>query len=393
MTAPHTAPRVLHATECLAAGTLQVMRAMAAALAQRGVEQTVVYSRREESPADVPALFPAGVRLIEVPRASGHHAAFVGGLARALRQQCRDWRPQHVHLHSSKAGFVGRLALRGLQPAPRVYYSPHGLSFLDPRRPVANRVYRWLERWADSAAVQAVACGHGEGRLLEALTGRRAVVIENPVDESFFEVPAWQRGRCTVVTVGRLSRQKAPEVFAAAATELRRHLPHARLVWVGDGDAGQRHMLEACGCEVTGWLPREAVAQWLARADVYLQTSRWEGLPLAVLQAMAAGLPCVVTDVIGNHDAVRHGHSGLVAAGPAGLADALRLLLSDAPLRERMGAQARAEARRRFSEAAFGMRLSQLYGLSHGLADAASAPAAPAPALGLPGRTVPSHAP
>jgi len=74
---------------------------------------------------------------------------------------------------------------------------------------------------------------------------------------------------------------------------------------------------------VTGWRTRDQVAAHLAHAVVYLQTSRWEGLPISVIQALAAGVPCVVNDCVGNRDAVTHGLSGFVADSIEGLTQAV----------------------------------------------------------------------
>ncbi len=354
--------RIIHATECLAAGTLQVMRALAGVLDAAGAAQVILYSRREESPPDVAAQFPAAVRLIEVPPARGNHAAFVRGFTRALRHECAHWAPTHVHLHSSKAGFVGRFALRR-QSQLKVLYSPHGLSFLDNARPVANALRYGLERMASQWNATPVACGTGEGELLAKLTQRRAFVLENPVDDAFFSVSDAARQGRTVVTVGRISRQKAPERFAEMARRVLALHPDVRFVWVGDGDPHGRAQLEAAGCEVTGWVDKPGVLDHLARADVYLQTSRWEGMPLSVIQAMAAGLPCIVTDVVGNRDAVEHGVSGYVVASEVHMAEHTVALLDDETARRTLGKASRLTAKNRFSAEVFAARVRALYGL------------------------------
>lgn len=363
MAPTHPPLRVLHATECLGAGTLQVMRALSAALAEHGAEQTVVYSLRDETPPDIPALFPAGTRLIEVPRANGSQRAFVAGLAKTLQRECQHWQPQHVHLHSSKAGFVGRLALRRHAARMRVYYSPHGLSYLDPARPWRNAVFKSLERMAGMSGVVPVACGQGEAALLRQVSRGDVQLLENPVDERFFSVQRRAETRPTVATVGRISRQKAPETFAAVARLVALSHPTVRMVWVGDGDPAGRRLLEAAGCEVTGWVDREQVAGWMAQSAVYLQTSLWEGLPVSVLQAMAAALPCVVSNVVGNRDAIRHGLSGLIADDAAAMARGIGVLIDDSNLRQQMGQYARANARGRFSHTAFRDSVARLYGL------------------------------
>lgn len=355
--------RVIHATECAASGTLNVVVSLAHELAAAGARQTFVYCPRAETPSDLEALFPAGVGFVSVPPARGLHLAFVTNFSAALARAVREIGPDVLHLHSSKAGFLGRF-VRALYRWPcRTLYSPHGLSFLDPDKHARNALFRSLEWLAASSGAVPVGCGRGEAELLTRLSGREALLLENPVDEFFFGVPRSQAAVPTVMTIGRLSRQKAPESFAAVARRVRQHAPGTRFIWVGDGDAAYRAVLEEASCEVTGWCNRGAVARHLAGAHVYLQTSRWEGLPISVIQALAAGVPCVVNDCIGNRDAVENGVDGFVAA-PDALAGRVMQLLSDASLRERFGAAARLEAARRFGRAAFRAHVRALYGIA-----------------------------
>ena len=355
--------RVIHATECAASGTLSVIVSLAHELAAAGARQTFVYCPRPETPPDLEALFPAGVEFVAVPAARGLHLAFVANFSAALARVVRGFAPDVLHVHSSKAGFLGRL-MRVLYRWPcRTLYSPHGLSFLDPDKHGRNTVFRSLEWLAAQSGAVPVGCGRGEAELLAGLSGHEALLLENPVDDFFFGVPRTPAAAPTVMTLGRLSRQKAPENFAAVARSVRARTPGARFVWVGDGDAGYRTLLEEAGCEVTGWCDRAAVARHLASAHVYLQTSRWEGLPISVIQALAAGVPCVVNDCIGNRDAVEHGVDGFVAA-PGTLAERVAQLLADEPLRERFGAAARVEAARRFGRAAFRAQVREIYGIA-----------------------------
>jgi glycosyltransferase involved in cell wall biosynthesis len=369
------ATRVLHATECLASGTLDVIRALVNVLAEQGVEQTLVFSRRAETPSDVAGLFASNVRLIEVAPAKGMNLSFALAMVRTLRREVHAWQPSHVHLHSSRAGFIGRLALRSAPSTTLVLYSPHGLSFLDPNRPVVNAVFRLLEGMANTSNSQVVACSAGEAALLQQLTEKVPYILENPADAAFFS--ATRRGALpasTITSVGRLSRQKAPEVFAAVAQRVKEARPGVRAIWVGDGDPALRATLVEAGCEVTGWLPRQEVLRILEGTDVYVQTSRWEGLPISVIQAMACGIPAVVTNVVGNRDAVQHGTSGLIAADSLSLANLVELLLADSGMRETLAQGARREAIRRFSPKAFNRSARALFGLMGPTFD--SAPAA-----------------
>jgi glycosyltransferase involved in cell wall biosynthesis len=122
-------------------------------------------------------------------------------------------------------------------------------------------------------------------------------------------------------------------------------------------------MLRAAGVQVTGWVEAEEVRRWMARASVYVQVSRWEGMPMAVIQAMAAGLPCVVTDVVGNRDTVVDGETGFVVSGIDEIAAHVELLLREPALRHAMEGPARATAARRFGRQRFREALISLYDL------------------------------
>jgi glycosyltransferase involved in cell wall biosynthesis len=101
---------------------------------------------------------------------------------------------------------------------------------------------------------------------------------------------------------------------------------------------------------------------------VYVQASRWEGMALPLLQAMAMGMPCVVTDVVGNRDAISNGKTGLVARDLSALAVQVNSLLDDAGLAQALGEAARVEARQRFHPLRFRRSLLSLYRLADGLA-------------------------
>jgi glycosyltransferase involved in cell wall biosynthesis len=354
-------------TECLAGGTLTVLRHLAAELARSHVRQTLIYSRRPDSPPEVAGLFPDSVRLVEVRPARRSHLGFIGDLARVFGVLMNGDTPDIVHLHSSKAGFAGRLLLRAMDARngtrTRILYSPHGLAFLNPQRPFSSALYRTLERIAGLVDCQPVGCGASEASALASVNRRRAIVLENPVDPAFFDVQQRAPERPVVITAGRVCEQKAPEIFAELSVRVRLDVENARFVWVGAGDAAQEAMLRAVGVEVTGWLPQDQVRSRLATATAYVQTSRWEGLPLSVLQAMAVGLPCLVLDAVGNRDAVEHNETGLIGHDVDELEMYLTMLLASAPLRERLGSTARANALERFSLERFRASLLELYGV------------------------------
>jgi glycosyltransferase involved in cell wall biosynthesis len=361
-----TAPaRIVHVTECLASGTMNFLMQATRELAEAGVRQVLVYSRRPDTPSDVRAQFDPRLELVELPPLGRAYARYFRALARELRRQLEAHAGTAVHLHSSKAGFLGRLALRGVKPAPRVFYSPHGLSFLNRRYPMLGGAFTALE-WLAARAVPftAVGCSRGEAELLGRLGPKPARVLENAVEDGFFQLrAAAPSSPPLIVTMGRICYQKAPERFAQMAIRFGVADIPSRFVWIGSGTAADEARLRAAGVQVTGWLDPAAVQQLLACATVYVQCSRWEGMPLSVLQALAAGVPCVVTNVVGNRDAVRQGITGFVSDNADAMLIGTRRLVQDEALRARFSRAARTDARERFGSGSFRSRLLGLYGL------------------------------
>jgi glycosyltransferase involved in cell wall biosynthesis len=356
-------PRIVHVTECLAGGMLGYLEQAMRELDDMGFEQTLLYSKRPDTPEDATGRLPQRVRSFELPPARGTHLDFLRALPQSLQRVLEGTAPVVVHLHSSKAGFAGRLALRQLtRGGVRCLYSPHGLPFLNARRQLASAVFYWLEWLAGRMSpFQPVGCGRGEADLLERLTHRPAFVLENPVADEFFEISRAPVSPPMVISIGRACEQKAPEVFAELA--VRAHIDEidVQFVWVGGGDPQREAYLRAAGVKVTGWVNAEQVRHYLGQCAAYVQTSRWEGMPLSVLQAMAAGVPCVVSDVVGNRDAVTHAKTGLIGADSDALMRNLVTLLENPALAKKLGQAARQDAWVRFSRARFRQRLRELY--------------------------------
>ncbi len=172
--------------------------------------------------------------------------------------------------------------------------------------------------------------------------------------------------RPVVVTVGRLTRQKGyPYLLAALALIPAEKRPLTLLV--GDGpdrselESGTRAMGLAHDVRFPG--NRRDVPALLAAADLFVLSSLWEGMPLTLLEAMASGLPSVVTAVGGNPGVVENGESGLLvpAADERALAEAICSLLHDPRRREQMGQAARKQFERRFSLRSFVEAHERLY--------------------------------
>jgi glycosyltransferase involved in cell wall biosynthesis len=185
-----------------------------------------------------------------------------------------------------------------------------------------------------------------------AAPAQHITVIPNAIDLERFRARSRPGESAHVITVGRLVRQKNPLLFVAAAAALREHLPAAHFTMIGDGpmrgevEAAVRAAGLADVCRLAG--ERADVHELLSQADLFWLTSDWEGLPNALIEALASGLPAVVTDVGGTRDLVDDGVEGFVVMPQN--ADAIvqpsLAILGDAERRTRMSAAARRRAER-----------------------------------------------
>jgi glycosyltransferase involved in cell wall biosynthesis len=180
----------------------------------------------------------------------------------------------------------------------------------------------------------------------------RVVIVHNGIDTSLFRPPA--PGEVaphgpTCINVARLSPQKGHNVLLDAMAIVVKQVPGARLVVIGDGElrGALRERIRDLGLddhvELTGSLPREQVASRLRGADLFILPSRYEGSPLALMEAMASGLACVATDVSGVRELITGGATGrIVPVGiPAAMAAAIVELLSNHWVRSAIGVASR----------------------------------------------------
>ncbi|WP_371500051.1 glycosyltransferase [Kitasatospora sp. NBC_00374] len=299
----------------------------------------------------------AGARVLDW-RAGRSPGPGTPGEAARLRRIVREVAPDVLHLHSAKAGLAGRLAVRGAVPT---VFQPHAWSFAAVGGPLAAASVRWerfATRWArvllcvsEQERVDGVAAGLDGGWR----------VVPNGVDVRHFAVAdaaARRAARAALgldpvaplaVCVGRLCRQKGQDVLLDAWPEVAAGVPAARLALVGGGpDAAVlaervRALPDPAGVRLAGDVPDPR--PWLAAADLVVLPSRWEGMALAPLEAMATARPVLLSDVPGARECLPPGEAaaGLVAPGdPAALAARLVRALTDPVGCERRGALARA---------------------------------------------------
>ncbi|MDW5415970.1 glycosyltransferase [Iodobacter sp. CM08] len=359
------AAKIVHIVEAFGAGTLSMVSAMANAQAKDGHSITIIHSIREETPDNWRALFVDAIRFIQLPMVRAINPAADWRAGRALYHWLRELKPDVVHMHSSKAGALGRIVslfIRG-RSAPKWFFSPHGLSFLQRAEGrLKNTIFLTVEKILSEISCTFIACSPSEGAEICRHLSNNVVVVNNAVDLAAIPAASGNQDIVRIGTVGRVTLARNPELFAEIAGQLTQ--PGVEFLWTGGGDAHSEKTLAKAGVRLTGWTDRSQALQHLASLDIYIQTSRWEGLPVAVIEAMAAGLPVLATNVVGNKDLVIDGENGYLCENSADFVKYLNILIEDRLSRQKLGAQAKTFAEQHYSLDKMMASLYRAYGLS-----------------------------
>lgn len=351
--------------------------ALTTRLADRGHETTLIHGRLDRGEGDMTYLAPPGAPLTYVttlcrPISLIDDVRAYVTLLRAIRA----FQPHVVHTHMAKAGLVGRLAAitanigRGRRRA-RIVHTYHGHVLDGYFSPLKTSLFINLERWLASGTDAIIAISPA---IRAELSGgyrigsdRQYQVVPLGFDLSAFEaidddarvaarrtldIPATAH---VVTTVGRLTAIKQHGLFLDAFKRVAAADDRALALIVGDGDlrtdieANARALGIADRVRMLGW--RRDLDVINAATDVFLLTSRNEGTPVALIEAMASAVPGVSTDVGGVKDVIHDSSVGRLASfGDAGaLAAAVLDLLGDDDARTAAGAAARAHVLARYS--------------------------------------------
>jgi glycosyltransferase involved in cell wall biosynthesis len=356
--------RILHVSQPTEAGVARVVGYLVADQLRAGCDVLTA------CPGDGPLAAEArraGARLLPWPATRQPGPAVPGEVLR-LSRLVEATRPDLVHLHSSKAGLAGRLALRGRLPT---VFQPNGWSFHAATGPLRQAVLAW-ERYATRWAHRVVHVSQRERDDAErAGIHGRAVVVPNGVDVDAFAAQddgARARARDALrlgpgplaVCIGRLCRQKGQDVLLAAWPRARAAVPDARLVLVGDGpDRAALAAAAPAGVAFAG--PAADPRPWYAAADVVVLPSRWEGLSLVQLEAMASARCVLATDVGGVREALPAGATVVPVGDPAALGAALVPRLGRPALAAAEAAAGRELALARYDVRRVAARMRELY--------------------------------
>jgi glycosyltransferase involved in cell wall biosynthesis len=271
----------------------------------------------------------------------------------------RDLRPDIVHTHSSKAGILGRWAAF-LAGVPVIIHTIHGFGMTPQQGPGLRWMLRNLESATSPLTTLFLAVSHAnleQGVSSGLFSRERAALVRSGVNLAAFRngaSPGELRARLGIPAeapiagmIACLKPQKAPLDWVAVAEKVAARVSGAHFLLVGDGELRSQveKAVDGAGLRgrfhLLGW--RRDVPSIMKNLSVLVLTSRWEGLPRVVPEAMAAGLPVVATEVDGTPEAIREGETGFLAkaADLETMANRVALLLTDPVLARRMGERGR----------------------------------------------------
>lgn len=299
--------KILYIVEAMGGGVFTYIVDLANELVNT-YDMYIAYAVRKQTPANYKDYFDRRIHLIEVKsfgRAINPAKDCVSLFE--VKRIASEIKPDVIHLHSSKAGVIGRVAFNGKIP---MFYTPHGYSFLMENYKAMNRImFKLIETVCAKKNCTTISCSVGEYQETLKLT-KRATYVNNGINMSELQEIIDKTEKVehpfTVFTLGRICYQKNPTLFNRIAEAL----PNVKFVWIGDGEF--REELTSKNIEITGWVDRSTAIRYAVNADVFLLPSRWEGLPISLLESMYMKKVCVVSNVIGNRDVIHNGENGFV---------------------------------------------------------------------------------
>ena len=291
-----------------------------------------------------------------------------------VRKIIKNWQPDIVHCHSSKAGIVGRIAA-WLECVPGVF-TAHGWAFTEGV-PITRRVlYSIIENIMLNITAKCFCVSEYDRCLAKKWFLRdshRLITVHNGVVEALPQGEAVARKRDTggilrLIMVGRFSKQKDHMLFIKAVHDINQKYPgQVHLSLVGDGDlfaaAKQYVVVNNLGEFIILLGESTCVDSLLAQSDVFCLISNYEGLPISIIEAMRAGLPVIASDVGGNNELVEDGINGyLISRGDReGLVQAIEKMLKDRDLIIEFGKRSQEKFRTEFAFSAMMQKIESAY--------------------------------
>ena len=305
--------KIVHIVEAFGGGVFTYFVELANSMCDE-FDIVIAYAKRKQTPENFKDYFSKNIKLIEIKnftRSIDPIKDIKAGIE--IYNIVKQEKPDIVHMHSSKAGIIGRFVVSSKNQ--KLFYTPHGYAFLKQDDSKLKRLmYKDLEKIAAriKPSCKIVACSKGEYEESLKII-KNCTYINNGINteetDSIINKDNSKEidfNNLKICTIGRIGFQKNPSVF----NDIAKKFPNIQFTWIGDGEL--RDVLNSQNIKITGWKSRQEVLQELSKNDIFLLPSLWEGLPIALLEAMYLKKIYIVSNVIGNKDVIENERNGFV---------------------------------------------------------------------------------
>lgn len=274
---------------------------------------------------------------------------------RVIIKLLKELEPDRIHCHSAKAGILGRIA--GAYLKIPTFYTPHGYSYLSAESKIKVKFFKGIEKCFRFFPARTIACSESEyNRAVNDLKikKRKVLLWNNSIEDIEMTIPLkikYKLPEYFICSIGRPSYQKNTDLLVKTILETKKTIKEIHLVVLGVGLYSPSYNKVKKFIEQNGltknitlipWSKREETIAVLRKSKFYLSTSRYEGLPYSVIEALALSKPCIVTNVDGNKDLIKDGQNGfLIEEDSIRLSKGIVELYQNDALLKRMSLEAR----------------------------------------------------
>ncbi len=288
----------------------------------------LAYSLRPQTPKNYQEFLDPRIHLIQVKSWNGKPITDVFNdwrVIQELRKIEKRIQPDIIHLHSSMAGGIGRLAFKGKNNT--ILYTPHGYAHILLGPGGRSKVYKLMEQILGRKNCITLTCCESEDEVARTLC-KRTAHIETGINikelsDALDGIEPGKNEKFTVFTLGRACVQKQPAMFNRIA----KLVPEARFVWIGSGELEH----ELTDCEVTGWMPRKEALAMAKGADAFILCSLGEAIAMSLIENMFMKKLVLVSNTMGNKSVIHDGVNGYVCETAEDYAEKIRAAMQEYP--------------------------------------------------------------
>ena len=320
--------RILMVCECLSGGVFAYLSQLCNDMCDY-FDVYLAYSVRLETPKNYEEFLDKRVHLIKI-EGFGKSLTNIFNDIRIisrLRKIEQEIKPDIIHLHSSIAGGIGRLAYNGRSNV--IVYTPHGYAHILMGPGMKSRLYKTIERILGRKNSVTLTCCESEDEVAKEFC-KETAYIETGVNlmdlsASLDRIEPIKSDKFTVFSLGRACVQKQPQLFNRIAMLV----PEAKFLWIGGGEL--ESLLTAPNVEVTGWKPRKEALAIAKGADAFILCSLGEAISMSLIENMFIKKLCLVSNVMGNQSVIQDSINGYVCDTAEEYADRIRAAMKEFP--------------------------------------------------------------